>query len=280
MSGPSRRDSFENLHPGPGHPGPREDDERMISPTSPSKSPPYAPLAEGDPARAFLRSLMPFSALTPEGLDEIAREAREISAEKGHVLFQEGEPSEAVFVVRSGRVRIQHLHKDGTVRIVCMLGPGDTFCCLPAMDGGKYPAGAVAADRSHLYRLPGPLFRRLMEREPGFANRTVQHFCSRLRMASCESCWKSQDAPARLAGKILCMAMKFGDDIPLTRRELGELAGTTVETAIRTIKDFERAGWVQLGRAHLRVLDRASLAERSDGAGPLGGGHVQIPVRE
>jgi CRP/FNR family transcriptional regulator, cyclic AMP receptor protein len=252
----------------------------MIHPTSPSRPSFPPPPGDIESMRAFLRSLMPFSALSAEGLEEIAREGREIGAEKGHIFFQEGEPSDAVFVVRSGRVRIQHLHKDGTVRIVCMLAPGDTFCCLPAMDGGRYPAGAVAAERSHVYRLPGGLFRRLMEREPGFATRTVQHFCGRLRMASCESCWKSQDAPARLAGKILCMAMKFGDDIPLTRRELGELAGTTVETAIRTIKDFERAGWVQLGRAHLRVLDRTALAERSDGAGPLGGTHLQIPTPE
>ena len=252
----------------------------MIPSTGPGRPAPSASPGENDSVRAFLRSLMPFSALTPEGLEELARETRELAAEKGEVLFQEGEPSEAVFVVRSGRVRIQHLHRDGAVRIVCMLAPGDTFCCLPAMDGGKYPAGAVAADRSHIFRLPGPLFRRLMEREAGFATRTVQHFCGRLRLASCESCWKSQDAPARLAGKILCMAMKFGDDIPLTRRELGELAGTTVETAIRTIKDFERAGWVQLGRAHLRVLDRAALAERSDGASPLGDAHIRIPVKE
>ncbi len=280
MAGSSRRDGPENAHAGPGHPGPREGDEYMIPTTSSGSPSSLSAPGENDPTRSFLRSLMPFSALSPGGLDEVVRETREIAAEKGHIFFQEGEPSDSVFVVRSGRVRIQHLHKDGTVRIVCMLAPGDTFCCLPAMDGGRYPAGAVAADRSHVYRLPASLFRRLMEREPGFATRTVQHFCGRLRMASCESCWKSQDAPARLAGKILCMAMKFGDDIPLTRRELGELAGTTVETAIRTIKDFERAGWVQLGRAHLRVLDRAALAERSDGAGPLGGAHVQIPVRE
>lgn len=252
----------------------------MTFTTSAAKPSFPTPPSDNDAIRSFLRTLMPFSALSPEGLEEIAREGREIAAEKGHVFFQEGEPSDSLFVVRSGRVRIQHLHKDGAVRIVCMLGPGDTFCCLPAMDGGKYPAGAVAADRSRIYRLPAGVFRQLMEREPVFSTRTVQHFCGRLRMASCESCWKTQDAPARLAGKILCMAMKFGDEIPLTRRELGELAGTTVETAIRTIKDFERAGWVQLGRARLRVLDRAALADRADGASPLGGGHVQIPPKE
>jgi CRP/FNR family transcriptional regulator len=182
-------------------------------------------------------------------------------------------------VVRSGRVRIQHAHKDGAVRIVCMLAPGDAFCCLPAMDGGAYPAGAVAADRSTVYRLSGAAFRRLMEKEPQFGRKAIQHFCGRLRKASCESCWKSLDAPARLAGRILCMAERFGEEVPLTRRELSELAGTTVETAIRTIKDFERAGWVELARGRLRVVDREGLSRRAEGANPLASNHVPIPEK-
>jgi CRP-like cAMP-binding protein len=246
----------------------------------PGSKPTPLPSEGNDPLKSLLRGIPPFGSLTPEGMEELVREAREIHVERGQILFQEGESSDSVYLVRAGRVRIQHLHKDGTVRIVCMLAPGDLFCCLPAMDGGKYPAAAVIADRSTIVRLPGSIFRRLMEREPSFGTRTVQYFCSRLRAASCESCWKTLDAPSRLAGKILCMAQKFGDEIPLTRRELGELAGTTVETAIRTIKDFERAGWVQLGRARLRVLDRAALAERAGGASPLGSPHVHIPPQE
>ncbi len=230
--------------------------------------------------QSFLGALPPFHALSAEGLAELTREARELAAARGQVLFQEGEPSDSVYVVRSGRVRIQHLHKDGTVRIVCMLAPGDVFCCLPAMDGGSYPGGAVAADRATLCRLPGALLRQLMEKEPPFGRKAIGHFCGRLRRASCESCWKSMDAAARLAGKILCMAESFGDEIPLTRRELSELAGTTVETAIRAIKDFERAGWVELGRGRVRVLDRAGLGERADAANPLVNVHVPIPSKK
>jgi len=261
----------------PDDPEPREANYFMTNISGDGKPAPDA--APGEGMDSFLRALPPFDALSPEGLEELIRDARELSATRGQVLFQEGQSSDSVYVVRAGRVRIQHAHKDGTVRIVCMLAPGDAFCCLPALDGGAYPAGAVAADRSTIYRLPAAVFRRLMEQELPFGRQVTQNFCGRLRKASCESCWKSMDAAARLAGRILCMADRFGEEIPLTRRELSELAGTTVETAIRTIKDFERAGWVQLARGRVRVLDRAGLGERAEGANPLANNHVPIPTK-
>ncbi len=78
---------------------------------------------------------------------------------------------------------------------------------------------------------------------------------------ACQEC--GSDAGARVAAKILSMQAKFGDEVPLTRRELGELASVTVETAIREIKSFERSGWVATRRGHLQVLDADALQRRA-----------------
>jgi CRP-like cAMP-binding protein len=87
--------------------------------------------------------------------------------------------------------------------------------------------------------------------------------CRRLRETECTRA-PHGDCGSRLAQILLSMSAKFGADVPLTRRELGELAGTTVETAIREIKKFERAGWVRLGRGHVRVLASAALLDRAE----------------
>jgi CRP-like cAMP-binding protein len=57
-----------------------------------------------------------------------------------------------------------------------------------------------------------------------------------------------------------------GERIETTRRLLGEAAGTTVETAIRVLRRFERAGWIEGGVGWVRILDRAAL-ERVASAG-------------
>lgn len=198
----------------------------------------------------------------------MAAHLKEIDAPSGFVFFREGETGEWAFLLVKGRVSIQHFRSDGSVRTVCMVGAGDTFCCLPVLDGGAYPATATAAVDSKAYRLPGTVFRDLIARYPTFASQVLRMFCGMLREAGCEGCAHSDDVASRLARKILSMESRFGERVPLTRKELAELAGTTVETAIRTIKGFERAGWVTLGRGYLNVTDRAALAARAEGETP------------
>jgi CRP-like cAMP-binding protein len=215
-----------------------------------------------------LRSTPPFDALPPEELDRLAAEIRQIDAPSGHVFFQAGERGDWAFLLKSGRVQIQHLRADGKVRTICMVGPGDTFCCLPALDGGPYPATAVAAVGCIVYRIPGSLFRELITSHPDFATRVLKLFCGRLREFGCEGCSQADDVPSRIAAKILSMSDRFGERVPLTRRELAELAGTTVETSIRVIKEFERSGWVRLGRGFVFVIDRPALRIRAEGEDP------------
>jgi CRP-like cAMP-binding protein len=222
-----------------------------------------------DPIKqAFLADVLPFRELSDAERLRLAPEVHEIAAPPGHVFFNEGEASDEVFVARSGRIRIQHFRPDGSVRTVCMIGSGESFCCLPALDGGTYPATAVAAEESVVYRIPGPTYRQLLETQPAFARSALKHFCGRLREAGCEGCAQADDAGSRIAGKILTMADKFGDSVSMTRKELGELAGTTVETAIRVTREFEERGWLELGRGEFMIKDRAALERRARGPIP------------
>jgi CRP-like cAMP-binding protein len=212
-----------------------------------------------------LARLKPFSELTPAERTRLLPEVEFLDVEREHVFFQEGETSDQVFVAQSGRVRIQHFRPDGTVRTVCMVGPGETFCCLPTLDGGPYPAAAVAAEPSVVLRMPGAIYRDLLEENPAFARTALKLFCGRLREAGCEGCAQADDVGSRVAGKILTLSDKFGDLVPITRKELAELAGTTVETAIRVTREFERQGWLSLARGRFRIVDRAALARRALG---------------
>jgi len=216
-------------------------------------------------APAFLARIEPFHALPEAALTRVAADLVELHAEKDEVFFHEGGDADDVYVARSGRVRIQHFRANGSVRTVCMIGPGETFCCLPALDGGPYPATAVAAEPSVVYRLPGPVYRRLLESSAEFSRLALRKFCGRLREAGCEGCAQADDAGSRLAGKLLTLGQEFGDSIAVTRKELGEMDGTTVETAIRVTREFEDAGWITLARGRITLTDRPALSRRAQG---------------
>ncbi len=91
---------------------------------------------------------------------------------------------------------------------------------------------------------------------------------TRLEQAHNRLCSFAHDSvPARIA-RLILTADPEGDKIEMTRRALGEEAGTTVETTIRVLRSFERAGWVEGGVGWVRVVDRAALARIADGAKP------------
>jgi CRP/FNR family transcriptional regulator len=213
----------------------------------------------------YLLNHRPFSSLPTEVLDAIADQVQELIVPAEHVFFTEGAREDAVYVTREGRVRIQHLRPDGSARTVCLVGPGDTFCCLPALDGGPYPATATSTGPATVYRLPGDLFRSLVEQHPAFARIALQQFCGRLREWSCEGCAQADDVGSRLAGRLLALSVHMGDEVKVTRKELAEMVGTTVETAIRATREFEDRGWLELGRGRLRILDRLALTARARG---------------
>ena len=133
------------------------------------------------------------------------------------------------------------------------------------MDGGAYPVTATAAVDSNVFEMSGSLFREILKTHPEFSGPALDQFCGRIRDAACESCAVIDEVPARLASRLLQLDRQFPGAIPLTRREIGELAGTTVETTIRCLKEFEAKGWVQLGRSHVQVLDVAALERRTAG---------------
>ena len=227
----------------------------------------------------YLRTVEPFDTLPVEELERVGREATQVGVRRGQTFFEEGQGDDWVFVLATGRVRIQHLRPDGSARTVCLVGPGETYCCLPALDGGPYPATAVAAVDSTALRLPGPTFRDLLARHPEFSARALRHFCGRLREAGCEGCTHGDDAGSRVAAKVLFAAERFPDWLPLTRQEVADLAGTTVETAIRTLKEFERMGWVELGWGKMRIVNRAALERRASGARPVPSARLRVLKR-
>ena len=131
--------------------------------------PPVAPLD-------FLKSHAPFDALGPEALRALGGALEVRYAEAGDVLLARGgSPSDALWIVRKGRVRLE---RDG--EILETLEAGECFG-FPSLLGGRPPLrDAVAVEPSLLFRVPAATFRRLLE-EPRAARFFLEGLASRLR---------------------------------------------------------------------------------------------------
>ena len=211
----------------------------------------------------FLKQSDLFARLSAKERERISSFSHERSYAKGEVIFHEGRPSDSVWLTIEGRVHLLHHQAEGRVQATCVMTPGETFCCLPALDQGVYPATAVAATQARVLQIPHHLFQEMMKSSPHLLQQTLCVFSGRLRQVEAKGCRVHDPVERRVAQALLALRKKFGDSIPLTRQEIAELAGTTVETAIRTISRFQQEGWVRSSRGKVQLLQPDSLVRLS-----------------
>lgn len=212
----------------------------------------------GRPREVTLEQAELFRALAPETLARIRPHLRDRAFYRQRVLFREGEPAASLWVVRRGVVRIYHVSSDGRPTTLESHGPGEIFGALSALDDERYPVSAEALEEGFAWCLPREVLQRLLFEDPRAGVELLRVVATRLRSAHVQLHSFAHDrAPARLA-RALLHVVSDGAAVA-TRRELAEAAGTTVETAIRVLRRFEREGLLRGETGRIEVLDAEAL---------------------
>src|SRR3989338_734681 len=209
----------------------------------------------------FLAGVELFKRLSAGERQRLAAASRERRYAKGETIFRAGEPADAVCVVKEGRVHLMKFLEDGQASTTCVMTPGETFCCLPALDRKPYPVDAVAAVDSVVVRVPTSAFHELLARNPAFLQDSLCLFCDRLRQVEQKSCMIYDSVERRLAQALLTLSKKFGPTIQLTKHELAELANTTVETTIRVLSHLKKDGIIKSSRGSTTIVKPSSLED-------------------
>ncbi len=180
---------------------------------------------------------------------------------RGEFIVHEGDAPDFLGVVLGGRVKVVKHAQTGREVILHLLGPGSVFGVVPVLDGQPYPASVVAVDDSEVGRVAAPKFLALLRSEPALASELLAGLGRRVRALSrAVVALISTEVSARLASALLEAAGEAGV-ARITRQELADLSGTTVETAIRVTRQWEREGLVALSRGRIQVRDRTRLTE-------------------
>jgi CRP/FNR family transcriptional regulator, nitrogen oxide reductase regulator len=212
-----------------------------------------------------------FSRLDPEDRRKVAEAATIRRYARGAVIFEQDAPSDAFYTIASGRAKVYRLLPTGKDMILEVFGPGDPLGALAAYDGRPFPASAAAVEETLCVVIPRPVFFRLLEEHPslvrglmlGLTHRVVE-LTNRLTELSGA---RIEPRFARLFLRLADEMGRTGHDgtfvpIALSRQELADMTGTTIETAIRIMSRWgkqslvatEKDGFVILGREKLEVL--------------------------
>ncbi len=198
-----------------------------------------------------LKKIALFSTLTDTEIKEISPYFTPSSARKKDVIFSEGDPSEWLYIVTEGKVKITKLSQDGKEIILEVIRPADFFGGLAVIRGFPYPANAVAMEDTKLLKVSRSSLLRIVDRFPNLMYCMAQQVGDRMKES--HETLKNialERVEARIASLLLKLADKTGRkaeegiiiDMKLTKQDIAEMVGTTVETSIRTISKLRKMG--------------------------------------
>ncbi|MDH4121160.1 MAG: Crp/Fnr family transcriptional regulator [Deltaproteobacteria bacterium] len=206
-----------------------------------------------------------FPALEQPFADMLAKHGMLRKATKGTILYEQGFPCDIVPFFLHGSVRVFKLGESGREITLFRAGPGES-CILSTscgISGASYPAIAEAEDDVDYVAVPVMVFREHMKNHPSLQNFMCEMLSSRLAdmmLVVEEVAFRRVDL--RLAERLLSgTAPGRSQDVETTHAQLAVDLGTAREVISRILKDFEREGYVTLGRGHIQVTDRQGLLE-------------------
>jgi len=217
---------------------------------------------------AFLGTVPLFRHLSGDTLNAIAGRMRVLQVEDGDFVFLAGTRADAVNLLAGGRIKVIRETEAGQEVILRMIQPGDLFGGAGGWGEERYPASAVALGPAVVLRLPARAFTALIGEHPDFAMAVIHQLAERLRLAERRiEELQTQRVERRLAHTLLRLADKVGVktdqgiriDLPLSRQDLADLAGTTLSTASRTLSTWDQRGLIAAGRERVTILNPHQL---------------------
>ena len=229
-----------------------------------------------DQLDALLAATPVFRKLSPQDRRTVAQHASLKRYEKGDTIFEQATPSDAFYTIASGRVKIFKMLPTGKDLILEVFGKGDPLGAVAAYDGRPFPASAIALEETVCVVIPRPVFFRLLEEHPSLVRGLMLGLTVRLveltnRLAELSG---SRIEP-RFARLFIKLAAEMGRQerggifvpLALSRQELADMTGTTIETAIRIMSRWGKEEIVRTEKDGFVILDRRSLDETAEEIG-------------
>jgi CRP-like cAMP-binding protein len=192
-------------------------------------------------------------------LTEVAR-PRDVSA--GEVVFEVGDPVEAVHIVVSGALLVRSVSIDGDEAVVDVRGRGDLLDDTALLDGrpALHFDGATALTEVRLLRISLRAFDELRDRSPAVGAALVVQLTDQVRRLSTSLVdLLGRSGRSRAARRLLAIAGTLERSemattpLAVTQRDLADFVGTTRSTLNAHLKEFEEAGAIASSRGTLII---------------------------
>ncbi|MEA1935332.1 MAG: Crp/Fnr family transcriptional regulator [Thermodesulfobacteriota bacterium] len=222
----------------------------------------------------FLKGVDLFHSLSAEDGERLARAVKRRSLKKGETLFRKGDEGNALYIVKSGRIRIVLPSDAGDEVSPAILSEGDFFGEMALLDGMPRSADAVALEPTELYALNRSDFLSFLTNN----ERAIQSIFSNLSMRLRRTDDLLEDicfftTSTRLARRLVELARDYGSqkettgivqiDLRLTQRDLASMVGVTRESINKELRVLREKELIGTEGNAIQILDMIRLKRRA-----------------
>lgn len=210
--------------------------------------------------------------LDAAALDEISAEAHQMSLPAHSAVFREGDPAGRVFTLIDGFAKLSRLLPDGKQQVVGFRFAGDVIGYTTLK---TYPFDAELLTDARLCRLDRAQLDGMLHRYPKLERRMLDLCVQELTTTQEQLVTVGRrSAEARVASFLLSLvaaASRRGDtrgvlEMPMTRADIADFLGLTLETVSRSLTAFRKRGWIREPVHHrVELLDIAALSTLAEG---------------
>lgn len=218
----------------------------------------------------YLRKLVFFSGIEDEKIDVISRLMIQKKYNKGSIIFTEGEPSEGIYFVKKGRIKIYKNASDGKEHIINIMNTGDVFAEACLFSKMPYPASSEAIEDSETLMIKRKDIEELLNMHPEISVEIIKVMAERLIMVSRQiESLALKDAYGKTAALIVQLFQSQNKNlengmeitIDLSRQEMANMVGLTRETLTRAMSKLKNDGLIDIVRNNIIILDIDSIKE-------------------
>lgn len=215
----------------------------------------------------FLSRVRLFRDLAPRERQEIQGLFSEQKVDRDQLIFLEGDAAEYVYLVVEGKVKIVKQAPSGKELILEVFASAEVFGGATLLLD-RHPASAVAMEPGVMLRLPRPEYHALLKRFPPMAFQIIERLGHMLREAHQVirglAAERVEARVARLLFKLVDKAGIPGDGgmrlgLQLTRQDIADMVGCTLETAIRVLSRWQKEGLIKTEEGVITILNRREL---------------------
>lgn len=223
------------------------------------------------PIVEYVRRVGVFKDLSREEVERFAQGLTMRECAPGTIFFTPDDPTERLFILKTGRVELYRLTANGKRLVTRRLGPGTIFGEMGLLGQTMQSEFAEVTENSLVCAATREDVLRLLKEHPDVALRLLEIIGNRLRVLE-ERLEEAVFSPVkvRLAHFALTnMEPASGLVAGFTHAEIGDTIGTLRQTVTETLSEMQDEGLLEVGHKRIRVTNRKGLEEIAQGEGAV-----------